>query len=112
MKRFVIILLIALIHFALSVLIVPATLTMGSSVSVEQPEPSSAFKTLVLATRTLHFPMISHSWYSRHWFPGGWVYIPIFVNSLLWAAGIYSLLYIYTAFKKLKKKKTDGSRKH
>jgi hypothetical protein len=102
MKRIVIILIIALIQFAFSGLIVPATLMMSSSVSVEQLAPSPAFKTLVLATRILHFPIISHAWYSRHWFPGGWVYIPIFLNSLLWAAGVCSLLYVY---KKLKKKK-------
>jgi hypothetical protein len=101
-KPFVLILAIALIHFALSVLIVPATLTVGSAVSVEQPEASLAFKTLVVATRILHFPIISQSLYSRHWFPGGWINIPIFFNSLLWAGGIYSLLYIN---KKLKKKK-------
>ena len=102
MKSIVIILVIALIHFALCVLIVPAALTVGSAVSVKQPEPSSAFKTLVVTTRILHFPIISQSLYSRHWFPGGWINIPIFFNSLLWGGGIFSLRYIY---KKLKEKK-------
>ena len=102
MKSIVIILVIALIHFALSGLIVPATLMMSSSMSIEQLEPSSAFKTLVVTTRILHFPIISQSLYSRHWFPGGWINIPIFFNSLLWGGGIFSLRYIY---KKLKKKK-------
>ena len=105
MKRLAIILAIALIHFALSVLIVPAALTVGSTVSVEQPEPSSAFKTLVVVTRVLHYPIISQSLYSRHWFPGGWIYIPIFINSLLWATGIFSLYYVV---KKIKKKKNNG----
>lgn len=102
MKRFVIILIFALTHFALSVLIVPATLTVGGTVNVEQPGPSSSFKALVVATRILHFPVISQSWYSRHWFPGGWINIPIFFNSLLWAGGIYTLIYL---FKKISKKK-------
>lgn len=109
MKGLAIILVMALIHFALSALIVPATLTVGSSVSVEQAEPSLTFKTLVVATRILHFPIISQSWYSRRWFPGGWIYIPIFINSLLWATGIFLLHYVY---KNLKKKKTNGKRKH
>jgi len=92
----------ALIHFALSVLIVPAALTVGSAVSAERPEPSSVFKALVVTTRILHFPIISQSLYSRHWFPGGWINIPIFFNSLIWAGGIYTLFFLY---KKLKKKR-------
>jgi hypothetical protein len=102
MKKFAIIILIALIHFALSVLIVATALSVGSAVTTEHAQPTLAFKALVVATKILHFPIISQSLYSRHWFPGGWIYIPIFVNSLLWAAGIYFLLYIY---KKLRKKK-------
>ncbi len=100
MKKFAIILLIALIHFAASVLIVSTALSVGSTVTAEHAEPSPGFKILVLVTKILHFPIISHSLYSRHWFPGGWIYIPIFVNSLLWAAGIYALVYMYTAFRK------------
>jgi hypothetical protein len=109
MKGLVVIFLIALIHFGLSALIVPATLTFVDSTGVEQSEPSLTFKILVLATRTLHFPIISQSWYSRNWFPGGWIYIPVFINSLIWAAGIFTLHY---AYKKIKKKKTNGKRKH
>ena len=107
-KSLVIILLMALIHFALSALIVPATLLVGSNPSVEQPEPSLAFKALVVATTILHFPIISQSFYSRNWFPGGWIYIPIFINSLIWATGIFSVYYV---FKKIRKKNTDGKRK-
>jgi hypothetical protein len=79
-----------------SVLIVPAALSVGSAVST-------------VATRILHFPIISQSLYSRHWFPGRWIYIPIFLNSFLWSAGIYLLLYFYN---KLIKKKKNGYRKH
>lgn len=109
MKKFVIIILIALIHFALSVLIVPAALSVGSAVSTQQGEPSLTFKTLVVATRILHFPIISQSLYSRHWFPGRWIYIPIFLNSFLWSAGIYLLLYFYNKLIKMKK---NAYRKH
>jgi hypothetical protein len=114
MKKFAIIILIALIHFALSVFIVAITVSVGSPLSAEHSEPSFVIKALVVATKILHYPIISHSLYSRQWFPGGWIHIPIFINSLLWAVGIYSLFYIYTAFKKYdpKKKKKDGSRKN
>ena len=109
MKGLVIFILIALIHFALSALVVPATLAVGGTPGYEQTEPGFAFKALVLATRVLHYPIIAKSLYSRHWFPGGWIYIPIFINSLLWATGIFSLRWVY---KKIKKKKTNGKRTH
>ena len=109
MKKFGIIILIALIHFALSVSIIAVTLSIGSTLTPGQAQPSLGFKSLVLATKVLHFPIISQALFSRHWFPGGWIYIPTFVNSLIWAAGIYALLYLH---KKLKKKKTNGKRKH
>jgi len=109
MKKFVIITLIALIHFALSVLVVWTSLLVGSAVTAENAEPSLAFKALVLSTKILHYPIITQALYSRHWFPGGWIYFPIFINSLLWAAGIIFLYYIY---KKLKNKKANGNRKH
>lgn len=109
MKGLVIFILIAVIHFALSALIVPATLTVGGAPSFEQSEPRLTLKALVMATRILHFPIISQSLYSRHWFPGGWIYVPIFINSLLWAIGIFSL---YRVYKKIQKKKNNGKRKH
>ena len=85
----------------------PATLAVGGTPGYEQMEPGFAFKALVLATRVLHYPIISKSLYSRKWFPGGWIYIPILINSLLWASGIFSLRWVY---KKIKKKKTNGKR--
>ena len=109
MKGLVIFILIALIHFALSALVVPVTLAVGGAPSYEQSEPGLTFKALVLATRVLHYPIIAKSLYSSHWFPGGWIYIPIFINSLLWATGIFSLHWIY---KKIKEKKTNGKRTH
>ena len=109
MKKFGIIILIAVIHFALSVSIVAFTVSIGSTLPPDQAQPSLGLKTLALATKIVYFPVISQALYSRHWFPGSWIYIPVFINSLLWAAGIYTLLYIYG---RLKKKKTDGKRKH
>ena len=109
MKKFGIIILIAVIHFALSVSIVAITVSIGSTLPPGQAQPSLGLKTLVLATKVLHFPIISQALVSRHWFPGSWIYIPTFCNSLLWAAGIYALFYLY---KRSKKKETDGKRKH
>ncbi len=99
MKKLVIIGLITLIHFGLSVLIVPMAMSVATAMSAEQPESTPAFQIFVVATRILHFPIISLALYSRRWFPGDWIYIPIFINSFLWAAGIYFLVF---AFKKMK----------
>jgi uncharacterized membrane protein len=109
MKKFGIIILIAVIHFVLSVSIIAVTASIGSTLPPGQAQPSLGLKTLVLATKILHFPIISQAFFSRQWFPGSWIYIPMLVNSLLWAVVIFGLLYI---FRRLKKKKTDGKRKH
>ena len=91
MKKIVVIGLIASIHFGASVMIVAtvmSVLTAGDSVPAE---PTLGVRILVGATRILHFPIVSLSWYPRHWFPGNWIYVPIIVNSFIWAAAIYVL---------------------
>ena len=89
MKKLAIFLLIALSHFALSVVIIPVTLSVAGALNAAQSMPTLGLQTLVAATRILHFPIISLSWYSRQWFPGDWIRIPILINSFLWAGGIY-----------------------
>ena len=109
MKKFGIIILIAVIHFALSVSIIAITVSTGSTLPPGQAQPSPGIKSLVLATKILHFPIISQALFSREWFPGTWIYIPTFLNSLLWAAGVYALVRIY---KRLKKKNIDDKREY
>ena len=89
MKKLAIFLFITLIHFGLSVLIIPMTMTVAGTLNAAQSMPTVGLKTLVAATRILHFPIISQSWCSRQWFPGDWIRIPILINSFLWAGGIY-----------------------
>ena len=48
-------------------------------------------KALVMATRVLYFPIITLSLYSRQWFPGNLIYIPIIANSLLWGIALFGL---------------------
>jgi hypothetical protein len=94
MKKLAIFLLIALSHFALSVVIIPVTLSVAGTLNATQSMPTLGLQTLVAATRILHFPIISLSWYSRQWFPGDWIRIPILINSFLWAGGIYFLVIV------------------
>jgi len=90
MKKFAIIVSIALIHFGSSILVVATSMSVVTAANPVPAEPTFGFRILVWATRILHFPIISMSWYSRQWFPGNWIYVPIIVNSFIWAAGIYA----------------------
>jgi len=102
MKKFALIILIALIHFWASVLIVETSMSVVTAVNPVPAEPTFGFRLLVLATRILHFPIISLSWYSRQWFPGNWIYVPIMLNSFIWAGGIFV---IWLLGKKIRAKK-------
>ena len=101
MNNFGIFLFIALIHFGLSVVIMPITMSVAGTLNAAQSTSTIGLKTLVAVTRILHFPIISLSWYSRQWFPGNWIHLPMFLNSCLWAAGILCLA---IAFRKMRGK--------
>ncbi|MEJ2165801.1 MAG: hypothetical protein P8X90_09755 [Desulfobacterales bacterium] len=104
-KKFAIIGLIALIHFGLSILVVAASLSVATAVNPVPAEPSLIIRVLVMATRILLFPIISVSLYSRQWFPGNLIYVPIFINSVLWATAI---CLIFLLVKKIKQKDKNG----
>ena len=84
-------LLLAAVHFMLSLGIVPLTLKIGRLVPFRTAD-SLVYAMLALATRVLYFPVLTLALYPRHWFPGNWIAIPIAVNSLLWGAGLVLLL--------------------
>ena len=108
-KKFAIIGLTALVHFGLSILVVSASMWVATAANPVPPEPSPVFRMLVMATRVLHFPIITLSLYSRQWFPGNWIYVPILINSFLWVAGIYLL---FLLVKKIGKKADNGKGNH
>jgi hypothetical protein len=102
-KKFAIIIFIAAVHFAMSALIVATFMSVADTIYPVQTEPPLVFRILVVATRILHFPIISLSLYSRQWFPGNWIYMPIFFNSILWAVGIYFLMMLAKNIKETKR---------
>jgi hypothetical protein len=62
---------------------------MAAEEGAGAPEgPGTAVVLLVLATKLLHFPLITLALYPREWFPGNWIYLPMAANSLIWAWGI------------------------
>ena len=89
LKKTAIIGLIAIIHFVLCVGIVPGTMTLAAAYHTGSLSPPALFRLLVAATKVLHFPIISLALYSRHWFPGRWIYVPIGINSLLWGIALF-----------------------
>ena len=107
LKKTAIIGLIAIFHFVLCVGIVPGTMTFVAGYDTGMQAPFVYFRILVIATTVLHYPIITLALYSRQWFPGKWIYIPIGVNSLLWGLAIYC-----SAAMGRKLKKSHDSRKH
>jgi hypothetical protein len=75
--------LLAVAHFAASLLIVPLTLKVGETLP-QNPPDSLLYGLLTGATKVLYFPILSLALYPRHWFPGQMIAIPIAVNSVLW----------------------------
>jgi hypothetical protein len=88
-------LVIAVIHFSLSQLILPATAALTSHTSGALERPDLPVTLLVRLTKLLHFPLVTLALYPREWFPGNWVYLPMAANSLIWAFGICLLLRLY-----------------
>jgi hypothetical protein len=86
---------IAVIHFGLSNLILPLTLALTKQAAATPEGTGMAVALLVRATKMLHFPVVTLALYPREWFPGNWVYVPIAVNSLIWASGIYWLIGVF-----------------
>lgn len=78
----------AVIHFGLSHLILPLTATLAEQAAGTPDGPGTAITLLVRATKLLHFPLVTLALYPREWFPGNWVYVPMGLNSLIWASGI------------------------
>lgn len=79
---------IALVHLGVCKTVVAIGLA-GTSGNAFNGEMSVWVKMLIWATKVLYFPIVSLSLYSRQWFPGKLITIPIFTNSLLWAVVIY-----------------------
>ena len=104
MKKIAVIVLIALIHFGSSVLIVATSMSVLTGADTVPAVPTFGVRILVAATRILHFPIVSLSWYSRGWFPGNWIYVPMVVNSFIWAGAIFV---IWLLGKKIREKKRN-----
>jgi hypothetical protein len=87
--------LVALIHFGLSHLIVHLTMALTARAAGTVDGVGLGVTLLVRLTKLLHLPLVTLALYPRQWFPGGWVAVPMVLNSLIWAGGVCWLIRIY-----------------
>lgn len=88
-------LMIAGIHFLCCQLVLPITQALTAKAAVAPDGPGMAAMVLVRATKLLYFPLVTLAFYPREWFPGNWLYVPMALNSAIWAFGIYGLMGLY-----------------
>jgi glucan phosphoethanolaminetransferase (alkaline phosphatase superfamily) len=84
---------ISLIHFAMVLTITWAGLRIIVSGSLEAGHSSFLALVFVWISRILYFPVVTLSLFPRNLFPGGMVYLPIVLNSIIWGIFIYILFY-------------------
>jgi hypothetical protein len=87
--------LMAVAHFGVSQLILPLTTALTAYAAGHPDGPGFGVMVLVRLTRLLHLPLVTLALYPREWFPGGWIYIPLALNSLIWGAALAGLVGLY-----------------
>jgi hypothetical protein len=81
---------IALVHWA-ATRAVGALILHQTANHVFEPQLPLVTRLLVAAAKVPYFPVVSLSLFPRAWFPGGWIAVPILVNSLVWALGLWAV---------------------
>ena len=90
MKKAFIILAIAVVHLVFTKIISIIALSVVTG-HVHESQPPFMGRSLMVMSKVLYFPVFTFAWYPRQFFPGNFVIIPLFINSLLWALFIYVL---------------------
>jgi hypothetical protein len=90
MKRVFTILAIAVVHLVFTKVVSIIALSVVTA-NVHESQPSFIAQSLMAISKVLYFPVFTFAWYPRQFFPGNFVIIPLFINSLLWAVVIYVL---------------------
>ena len=94
MKKYVIIVAIAVAHSVITKIISSITLSIASA-HVHAGQLPSMGRLFMVVSKVLYFPVITLAWYPRQFFPGNFVVIPLFINSLLWALVIYIFVVLF-----------------
>jgi len=88
MKKVFIILAIAVVHLVFTKVISIITLSVVTA-NVHESQLPFLGRSLMVVSKVLYFPVFTFALYPRQFFPGNFVIIPLFINSLLWALTIY-----------------------
>lgn len=91
-RKTILIIALAAAHFVLSHIIVALTMQLGMFAAGSGRGAGFLGHLLVALTRVLYFPVITLSLYSRQWFPGDWIFVPMLFNSLLWGCAAFCVL--------------------
>jgi len=91
MKKILLILVIAVTHAVFTKIVSMITLSVVTA-NANEIQMSFIGRWMMMLSKVLYFPVITMAWYPRQFFPGNFIVIPLFINSLLWALMIYALL--------------------
>ncbi len=91
LKKYFIVLCIAVVHFVVTKMVSMITFSVFTA-NVNETPASSMGHLLMMISRVLYFPVMTMAWYPRRFFPGNFILIPLFINSLLWAIVIYMFI--------------------
>ena len=91
MKKILLILVIAVTHAVFTKIVSMITLSVVTA-NANEMQMSFIGRWMMMLSKVLYFPVITMAWYPRQFFPGNFIVIPLFINSLLWALMIYTLL--------------------
>lgn len=94
MNRLFTIGIIAIMHSALCWLVSQWALRAIPHVSALDRSGFDVSRWLVYLSKLLYAPLITFGLYPRFAFPGHWIWVPIFANSIIWAGVIYSAYHI------------------
>ena len=93
MKKVFIILAIAVVHLVFTKVISIIALAVVTA-NVHESQLPFLGRSLMVMSKVLYFPVFTFALYPRQFFPGNFVMIPLFINSLLWALLIYVLFVV------------------
>ena len=91
MKKILLIFVIAVTHAVFTKIVSMITLSVVTA-NANEMQMSFIGRWMMMLSKVLYFPVITMAWYPRQFFPGNFIVIPLFINSLLWALMIYTLL--------------------
>ncbi|HSQ86118.1 MAG TPA: hypothetical protein VLM43_15510 [Desulfobacterales bacterium] len=91
MKKILLILVIAVTHAVFTKIVSMISLSVVTA-NANEIQMSFIGRWMMMLSKVLYFPVITMAWYPRQFFPGNFIVIPLFINSLLWALMIYALL--------------------